>query len=165
MWCLGVPRDVLTCKFRFMHGWDVFVGSRIISGSDFGRGGERKCWRVKAGPSIDVPGSAWGSWYAEPGSQGFRVSSHPAAQLPCLITWRAKQSAWPCGKPQYLLQPPGSLTSWKASPVCPSFSLVQALCVRGFGCESEIPARAESPAHCFWSILTAGLASLFLQRI
>lgn len=28
MWCLGVPRDVLTCKFRFMHGWDVFVGSR-----------------------------------------------------------------------------------------------------------------------------------------
>lgn len=30
----------------------------------------------------------------------------------------------------------------------------EALCVRGFGQEAEIPASAQSPAHSFWSPLT-----------
>lgn len=66
-------------------------------------------------------------------------------------------------KTQYLLQPPGALTSCKASPVyrpasgwlapwVPFFQ--EALCGRGFGQEFEVPANAVSPALSFCTILT-----------
>jgi hypothetical protein len=74
------------------------------------------------------------------GAKALGSGSNPAALLPCLITWSAKQSGWECVKPQYLSQQPGALTSCKASPVCwpasgwltpwvPFFQ--EALCARG----------------------------------
>lgn len=129
----------------FCRQQELFLG-QIMEGVERGNAGE---WKGGFLPMLQAVLGEVDLW-----SQGCMVSSYPAAPLPCLITWRAKQSAWQCGKAQHLLQPPGPLTSCKACPVCPNLSLVQAVCVRGFGCESEIPARAESPAHCFWSILT-----------
>lgn len=46
--------------------------------------------------------------------------SYPAALLPCLITWRAKQSAWECVKAQYLCS---RLALWH--PARPALSVRQ----------------------------------------
>lgn len=142
---------------------DVFVG-RICFWVSFRKRWRRKRERVRGECSVDAPGSSCGSWYAEPWSPSFRVRLIPRALLPCLITWRAKQSAWECVNTQYLLQPPGVLTSCKASPVCPPASgwlppwvpfFLEALCGRGFGQEFEVPASAVSllsPSGLHWQI-------------
>lgn len=120
--------------------------------------------RVRGECSVDALGSPCGSWYAEPWSRSFGVRLIPRALLPCLITWRAKQSARECVKTQYLSQPPGALTSCKASPVRPLASgwlppwvpfFLEALCGRGFGQEFEVPASAVSPcspSRLLWQI-------------
>lgn len=137
-----------------MHGWDVSVGSKNCFWVRFWKG-----WRE------EMLESERGSFYpcsrrclqklicrtTETRLQGKLLPSSPASLFNYLKSKTVSLAVWE--------SPVSPAASWRsdilqASPVCPSFSLVQALCVRGFGCESEIPARAESPAHCFWSILT-----------
>lgn len=129
---------------------DVLLGG-FVSRSDLGRGGEGS----ERESEENVLLMLW-AVFAEVDRQNCGASasgsgSDPAALLPCLITWRAKQSAWECVKILYLSQPPGALTSCKASPVCapePVSGLLlpwvpfflETLCGRGFGQEFEVSA-------------------------
>lgn len=86
----------------------------------------------------------------EPRLWGQAVPSSPASLFNYL---KSKTVSLRVCESPVSLQPPGALTSCKASPVCPPASgwlppwvpfFLEALCRRGFGPESEVPARAVS---------------------
>lgn len=98
---------------------DVFVGS-ICFWVSFRKRWRRKWERVRENVLLmlrAVPAEVDMQNY---GSAASGSGSYPAALLPCLITWRAKQSAWECVKTQYLSQPP---VLWH--PARPALSVCQ----------------------------------------
>ena len=131
---------------------DVFVG-RICFWVSFRKRWRRKRERVRGECSVDAPGSSCGSWYAEPGSRGFGVRRIPSSPASLFNYLKSKTVSLRVCESPVSLQPPGALTSCKASPVCPPASswlppwvpfFLEALCGRGFGQEFEVPASAVS---------------------
>ena len=136
-----------------LRAWCGCFCSEDVSGSALGRGAEGNGQGGGESRRVDAPGCSRGSRSADPGAgepRGQARPQHPASSFNYLKSPAARRRV--CDRP-VSRRPPGAPTSCAASPVRPPAAgwpppgflcLLEALCGRGFGQESEVPATAAS---------------------